>query len=398
MGQSTIADPQSISIADAGGYYATDNVEAALQEAGLFTTTHDASVTAHPDIRATLDNHTTQLAQTASLAYLNEKTGYGVISGLGVTQQTVPDMTVRVATGVIWMSNGDRWEPTANNALAITAAAATKRRDIVYINSAGTIAYLAGTAATLGHRTYTITTNAVAGDTFIVNGVTFTAVSAGATGAQFNVGATADDTAANLAAVIGAHASFSPYYAVTASTNIITILQKVAVDGAYTPTVRTGTGTIAVTNTLVATSVAAIRPTTPTGGQQIAHIYVAAGDTAINTDDISDLRKNLWTEPYIKPTLLNGATEPDAAKPIGYYKDVNNVVRMIGIIYAPAGGVAVSFKMPAGYRPRQQIAVSCSTTAGGATNVIAIAGGDIYCGSTAYAVTVDLSGFTYRAD
>lgn len=55
MGQSTIADPQSINIADAGGYFTTDNVEAALQEAGLFTTTHDESVTAHPDIRATLD-------------------------------------------------------------------------------------------------------------------------------------------------------------------------------------------------------------------------------------------------------------------------------------------------------------------------------------------------------
>lgn len=95
-----------------------------------------------------LDGVDAQLAQKASLAELNEKTSFGVISGLGVTQQSVPDMSVRVAAGVIWMANGTRFAPIANNALAVTAADATNPRiDIVYINSSGVIAYLAGTAA-----------------------------------------------------------------------------------------------------------------------------------------------------------------------------------------------------------------------------------------------------------
>ena len=108
-----------VEIVDAGTYYATDNVEAALQSVG------------------------SQLGQIVT-----EKTSYGVVSGLGVTQQTVPDMTVRVATGVIWMEAGTRFAPTANNALAVTAADATNPRiDIVYVNSSGVISYLAGTAA-----------------------------------------------------------------------------------------------------------------------------------------------------------------------------------------------------------------------------------------------------------
>jgi hypothetical protein len=89
---------------------------------------------------------------SASISELNtkvvEKTSYGVYTGLGVTQQTVADMTVKVAAGTIYMANGDRFTPSANNALAVTAADATNPRiDIVYVNSSGVIAYLAGTAA-----------------------------------------------------------------------------------------------------------------------------------------------------------------------------------------------------------------------------------------------------------
>lgn len=119
-----------VTIADAGEYYDGENAETVLQEVG-----------------AQLSAVDTELAQKASLAYLNEKTSYGVISGLGVTQQAVADMSVIVATGVIWMASGDRFEPTANNALAVTAADGTNPRiDIVYINSTGVITYLAGTA------------------------------------------------------------------------------------------------------------------------------------------------------------------------------------------------------------------------------------------------------------
>ena len=81
-------------------------------------------------------------------AYLDERLSYGVYSGLGVTQQTTADMTVAVATGTIYMDTGTRFAPSAVTALAITAADATNPRiDIVYVNSSGVIAYLAGTAA-----------------------------------------------------------------------------------------------------------------------------------------------------------------------------------------------------------------------------------------------------------
>jgi hypothetical protein len=88
----------------------------------------------------------TQLAQNAT--QIIEKTSYGVYTGLGVTAQASPDMTVKVATGTIYMSGDGRYTPTANNALAVTAADATNPRiDIVYVNSSGVIAYLAGSPA-----------------------------------------------------------------------------------------------------------------------------------------------------------------------------------------------------------------------------------------------------------
>ena len=81
---------------------------------------------------------------------LNEKTGYGVVgtNDLKVSAQTTPNMTVSVATGTIYMANGDRFTPAATTAFAITAADATNPRiDIVYVNLSGAIAYLAGTVA-----------------------------------------------------------------------------------------------------------------------------------------------------------------------------------------------------------------------------------------------------------
>ena len=341
-------------------------------------------------LRSEVDDNTTQLAQIVT-----EKSGYGVISGLGVTQQSVPDMTVRVALGVIWMANGDRFAPTANNALSITAAAATMRRDLIYVNSAGVIAYLAGTAATLGHRTYTITTNAVAGDTFIVNGVTFTAVAAGATGAQFNVGATADDTATNLASVINSHASFSPYYTVSAATNIITILQKVAVDGAYTPTARTGTGTIAVTSTLVASAVGASVPDVPTGGQRIASIFVTVGKTSILTADIFARRKYLFSEDPIIPTLLNGWTVK-AGSAVMYRKSVSGLVTFQGQL-VPGTSAVKTFGVDLGYRPSNDLLFAVQTSGGVVVSFGVLSTGDVYHNAAALGTYVDLSAISYYA-
>ena len=79
---------------------------------------------------------------------LIEKTGYGVYSGLAISAQATPNMTVSVPTGTIYMDTGARFTPTANTALAVSAADATNPRiDIVYVSYDGIISYLAGTAA-----------------------------------------------------------------------------------------------------------------------------------------------------------------------------------------------------------------------------------------------------------
>jgi hypothetical protein len=113
---------ENINVADAGNHFIGTEVEAVLQEVG-----------------STLESHTSTLI---------EATGNGVITGLTVTAQATPNMTVAVATGTVHMPEGKRFTPVANSALAITAANITNpRKDIVYVSSTGIISYLAGTAA-----------------------------------------------------------------------------------------------------------------------------------------------------------------------------------------------------------------------------------------------------------
>ena len=78
---------------------------------------------------------------------LDEKTGYGVVSGLGVTAQSTPDMSVSVAAGTCYKADGTRFNFPSAVTLAATAADATNPRiDIVYVSTAGVRTYLAGTA------------------------------------------------------------------------------------------------------------------------------------------------------------------------------------------------------------------------------------------------------------
>ncbi|MGI6636753.1 MAG: hypothetical protein ACOX2Z_00115 [Minisyncoccales bacterium] len=67
--------------------------------------------------------------------------------GLTVTAQDVPDMTVNVAEGTIYMQNGDRFEVDTDVITVDTADTTNARKDIIYVNSTGEITYLAGTAA-----------------------------------------------------------------------------------------------------------------------------------------------------------------------------------------------------------------------------------------------------------
>ena len=78
--------------------------------------------------------------------------------------------------------------------------------------------------ATPASGTFTLT-SAVATNTVVINGVTFTGVASGATGNQFNIGGTDTITAANIAAAINASvtALVSGYVTATSATNVVTV-------------------------------------------------------------------------------------------------------------------------------------------------------------------------------
>ena len=81
------------------------------------------------------------------LTQIKEKTSYGVVSGLVTTAQNVPDMSVNVSSGVIYMQDGKRFEVVADTMNVIDADAENPRIDIIYINGTGLVSYYPGTAA-----------------------------------------------------------------------------------------------------------------------------------------------------------------------------------------------------------------------------------------------------------
>lgn len=76
-----------------------------------------------------------------------EKTSYGVVSGLVTTAQEVPDMTVNVSSGIIYMQDGERFEVEADTITVVEADVDNPRIDIVYINGTGLVSYMPGIAA-----------------------------------------------------------------------------------------------------------------------------------------------------------------------------------------------------------------------------------------------------------
>lgn len=145
----------------------------------------------------------------------------------------------------------------ANNAANSANLAAQSAASLYYTTVAlmkADLAHAANTPALVtndnyiaGKNTYTITTNFVAGDTVTYNGVTFTAVSSGATGSQFNIGATTAITATNLATALNTNNVINPLYTAVANASIITITDTV-LGGGNTPPNMTKTGTGVITN------------------------------------------------------------------------------------------------------------------------------------------------------
>ena len=248
-----------------------------------------------------------------------ESTGYGVISGLGVTAQSTPNMSVLVNSGRAHMPvSSKRVNLTSSTTIPITASDALKpRTDIVYINASGVPSYLAsglGTAAVAGTRNYTINTNAkvavagsntytistnfASGDTVVFDGVTFTAVASGATGAQFNVGADYMISATNLASTLNTNSTINDNFTATANSNIVTIAERTAGNG-DTPGTMTTTGTGVITAGTATTSTPADTVTingvtfTAVASNATSNQFDVGGDTtATATNLVSALNAN----------------------------------------------------------------------------------------------------------
>ena len=85
---------------------------------------------------------------TAALqTQINERSQYGVVTGLATTAQAVPDMSVNVSEGIIYMQDGERFEVEADTMAVVEADADNPRIDIIYINGTGLVSYMPGVAA-----------------------------------------------------------------------------------------------------------------------------------------------------------------------------------------------------------------------------------------------------------
>lgn len=218
-----------------------------------------------------------------------EATGYGIINGLEVNAQAVPDFTVRVTAGIAHMPNGKRFEVAVNPSIALVAADSTaNRKDLLYLSAVGKVEYLPGelaSAAIAGKRDYPIAVNAVAGNAITIGAVTITA------GTDFAVGETLSKTAANIAAALNANTTITSVYEVSTYNNIFTLTEKIAGTGNTSPVAVT-TGDIKITDTTPEESKASIynEPVLPANALALAMLTIKARQDIITADDVLDMR------------------------------------------------------------------------------------------------------------
>jgi hypothetical protein len=268
---------------------------------------HDTLAGDVDTLESTVAGHASALAAVQTKA--NEQTGYGVASGLAVSAQSTPDMTVKVAAGVAYLPDGTRVAVAGSNVTIPEASAASARKDIVYVATNGGLACLAGAPlapAIAGLRKVTVTTNAVAGDTFVFGEITLTAVASDPAANQFAVGATVADTMTNIAGVLDAVITEGGDYDAAVVEGKIHITEKVA-GGGNTPSAVSVTGTMTITQELTATSTAAVEevvaPATPENCVLLALVTVGQSATSVGASDIADKRKGV-----LVPVLVDAST------------------------------------------------------------------------------------------
>ncbi|OQA28050.1 MAG: hypothetical protein BWY57_03557 [Betaproteobacteria bacterium ADurb.Bin341] len=268
---------------------------------------HDTLAGDVDTLESTVSGHTSALGAVQTQA--NENTGYGVASGLAVSAQSTPNMTVKVAAGVAYLPDGTRVAVAGNNVTVPAASSASARKDIVYVAANGALACLSGeplAPAIAGLRKVTIVTNAVAGDTFTFGDITLTAVASNPGANQFTFGATAADTMTSLAGFLEGAITVNGDYVVAVVEGAIHITEKVA-GGGNTPPAVTVTGTMTITQELTASSKAAVEevvaPATPTNCVLLALVTVGQSATSVGASDIADKRKGV-----LVPVLVDAST------------------------------------------------------------------------------------------
>jgi hypothetical protein len=191
---------------------------------------------------------------------LAEIAGYGVFSGLGVVQQSTPDMTVNIPDGRVYLADGSRFVVKGNAALAIDAADGTyNRQDLIYVDSDHLLQYLVGHITVAGERDITITVNPVEDDVLGLGGESFLAVKITPGTDEFNIGGTIALSATALAAALAANTAIDALYDVTNPTDgVITLTEKVPGAG-DTPGASSKTGDIVISDGSATASAAAIK-------------------------------------------------------------------------------------------------------------------------------------------
>lgn len=111
-------------------------------------TTGTGALTISPVVLGSTVSDGTAVWEVKSWQYLGkeivESTGYGIVSGC---EPTISGLIVSVAAGVVHLANGVRKEISATTVTLDAADTTNPRIDLVYINSAGVVAKVTGTAA-----------------------------------------------------------------------------------------------------------------------------------------------------------------------------------------------------------------------------------------------------------
>jgi len=249
------------------------------------------------------------------LTQIKEKTSYGVVSGLEVTAQDEPDMTVNVSSGIIYMQDGKRFEVEADTKAVVEADAENPRIDIIYINGTGVVSYMQGIAAEVPKAPETPSGSQLLAEIAVAADAT-SIETANITDKRKPIATNLVDAINELLTQIKEKTSYGvvsglvttaqdePDMTVNVSSGVIYMqngdrfevdTDVITVDTADTTNARkdiiyvNSTGEITYLAGTAAEAPEA--PSTPTGGLILAEIAVAANATAIETANITDKRK-----------------------------------------------------------------------------------------------------------